>query len=395
MELKDFLWSLIIIYAFARVMAELAARLGQSAVLGELLAGVLLGGSVLNLVQATDTLKLLGEVGIILLLFEIGLESDLQSFLKVGWSAAAVALLGVVTPFLLGYALALALHMTQFQAVFIGIALTPTSVAIPVRVLHDLGRLATAEGNIILGAAVLDDILALVGLSVVVGMAESGIVSWFEVGRTAGLALLFLTLAILLGIRYAHLFSGLVNKMNTRGALVTAAMTFALLLSYSADAVGLAPLVGALAAGLVLSRTEHQAHIEERIKPVADVFVPVFFVLVGVAVDLSHLNPFNSQNWPVLLLAGALTLAAVLGKLVSGMGAMGAKMNRWGIAIGMIPRGEVVMIFAVVGLSDRIITEGQYGALLIVVAVTTLITPVLLKLAFRTPQPKSQGHRSG
>jgi len=393
MELKDFLWSLIIIYAFARVMAELAARLGQSAVLGELLAGVALGGSVLNLVQATDTLKLLGEVGIILLLFEIGLESDLQSFLKVGWSAAAVAILGVVTPFLLGYALALALHMTQFQAVFIGVALTPTSVAIPVRVLHDLGRLATTEGNIILGAAVLDDILALVGLSVIVGMAESGIVSWFEVG--AGLAILFLTLAILLGIRYAHLFSGLVNKMNTRGALVIAAMIFALLLSYSADAVGLAPLVGALAAGLVLAKTEHHAHIEERIKPVADVFVPVFFVLVGVAVDLSHLNPLNSQNWPVLLLAGALTFAAVIGKLVSGLPAMGAQLNRWGIAIGMIPRGEVVMIFAVMGLSNRIITEGQYGALLIVVVVTTLITPVLLKLAFRSPPSERQGHRSG
>src|SRR5881628_239520 len=390
MELKDFLWSLIIIYAFARVMAELAARLGQSAVLGELLAGVLLGGSLLNLVQATDTLKLLGEVGIILLLFEIGLESDLQSFLKVGWSAAAVALLGVVTPFLLGYALALALHMTQFQAVFIGVALTPTSVAIPVRVLHDLGRLATTEGNIILGAAV----LALVGLSVIVGMAESGIVSWFEVARSAGLAILFLTLAILLGIRYAHLFSGLVNKMNTRGALVIAAMIFALLLSYSADAVGLAPLVGALAAGLVLAKTEHHAHIEERIKPVADVFVPVFFVLVGVAVDLSHLNPLNSQNWPVLLLAGALTFAAVIGKLVSGLPAMGAKLNRWGIAIGMIPRGEVVMIFAVMGLSNQIITEGQYGALLIVVVVTTLITPVLLKLAFRSPPSERQEHRS-
>ena len=395
MDLKEFLLSLIIIYVSARLLGELAARLGQSAVLGELLAGVLLGGSLLNLVQATDTLKLLGEVGIILLLFEIGLESDLQSFLKVGWSAAAVAILGVVTPFLLGYALALALHMTQFQAVFIGVALTPTSVAIPVRVLHDLGRLATPEGNIILGAAVLDDILALVGLSVIVGMAESGIVSWFEVGRTAGLAILFLTLAILLGIRYAHLFSGLVNKMNTRGALVIAAMIFALLLSYSADAVGLAPLVGALAAGLVLAKTEHHAHIEERIKPVADVFVPVFFVLVGVAVDLSHLNPFNSQNWPVLLLAGALTFAAVTGKLVSGLPAMGAQLNRWGIAIGMIPRGEVVMIFAVMGLSNQIITEGQYGALLIVVVVTTLITPVLLKLAFRSPPSERQGHRSG
>jgi Kef-type K+ transport system membrane component KefB len=395
MDLKVFLLSLITIYVSARLLGELAARLGQSAVLGELLAGVLLGGSVLNLIQATDTLKLLGEVGIILLLFEIGLESDLQSFLRVGWSAVGVAILGVVSPFLLGYGFALALHMTPFQAFFIGIALTPTSIAIPVRVLHDLGRLATAEGNIILGAAVLDDILALVGLSVVVGMAESGAVSALDVSRTAGLAILFLTLAILLGIRYAHLFSGLVNKMNTRGALVIAAMTFALLLSYSAEAVGLAPLVGAFAAGLVLAKTEHHARIEERIKPVADVFVPVFFVLVGAAVDLSHLNPINAQNWPVLLLASALTLAAVLGKLVSGMGAMRAKLNRWGIAIGMIPRGEVVMIFAVMGLSDRIITEGQYGALLIVVVVTTLITPVLLKLAFRSPLSERQGHRSG
>jgi Kef-type K+ transport system membrane component KefB len=395
MDLKVFLLSLITIYVSARLLGELAARLGQSAVLGELLAGVLLGGSVLNLIQATDTLKLLGEVGIILLLFEIGLESDLQSFLRVGWSAVGVAILGVVSPFLLGYGFALALHMTPFQAFFIGIALTPTSIAIPVRVLHDLGRLATAEGNIILGAAVLDDILALVGLSVVVGMAESGAVSALDVSRTAGLAILFLTLAILLGIRYAHLFSGLVNKMNTRGALVIAAMTFALLLSYSAEAVGLAPLVGAFAAGLVLAKTEHHARIEERIKPVADVFVPVFFVLVGAAVDLSHLNQINAQNWPVLLLASALTLAAVLGKLVSGMGAMRAKLNRWGIAIGMIPRGEVVMIFAVMGLSDRIITEGQYGALLIVVVVTTLITPVLLKLAFRSPLSERQGHRSG
>jgi Kef-type K+ transport system membrane component KefB len=395
MDLKVFLLSLITIYVSARLLGELAARLGQSAVLGELLAGVLLGGSVLNLIQATDTLKLLGEVGIILLLFEIGLESDLQSFLRVGWSAVGVAILGVVSPFLLGYGFALALHMTPFQAFFIGIALTPTSIAIPVRVLHDLGRLATAEGNIILGAAVLDDILALVGLSVVVGMAASGAVSALDVSRTAGLAILFLTLAILLGIRYAHLFSGLVNKMNTRGALVIAAMTFALLLSYSAEAVGLAPLVGAFAAGLVLAKTEHHARIEERIKPVADVFVPVFFVLVGAAVDLSHLNPINAQNWPVLLLASALTLAAVLGKLVSGMGAMRAKLNRWGIAIGMIPRGEVVMIFAVMGLSDRIITEGQYGALLIVVVVTTLITPVLLKVAFRRPQSESQGRRLG
>ncbi|MEK6617879.1 MAG: cation:proton antiporter, partial [Nitrospirota bacterium] len=181
------------------------------------MAGVLIGGSVLGWVEQTETLKLLGEIGVMLLLFEVGLESDLQSFLKVGWSAAAVATIGVVTPFLLGYGFALALHMTQLQAIFVGATLTATSVAISARVLFDLGKLKTTEGNIIMGAAVIDDILGLVTLSVIVGLAESGNVSWLEVGRTAGLAILFLSMAIAVGIRYAHLFTKLVNRMNTRG----------------------------------------------------------------------------------------------------------------------------------------------------------------------------------
>lgn len=383
MELKEFLWSLIIIYTFARVMGEFAARIGQSAVLGELLAGVLIGGSVLGWVEQTETLKLLGEIGVMLLLFEVGLESDLQSFLKVGWSAAAVATIGVVTPFLLGYGFALALHMTQLQAIFVGATLTATSVAISARVLFDLGKLKTTEGNIIMGAAVIDDILGLVTLSVIVGLAESGNVSWLQVSRTAALAFLFLGLAILVGIRYAHLFSTLVNHMNTRGRIIIAAMTFALLLGYVAELMHMAPIIGAFAAGLVLARTEHQAHIEEKIKPVADVFVPIFFVLIGAAVDMHYLNPFNAQNWPVLLLAGGLTVAAVIGKLVSGLGALGEKVNRLAIGVGMLPRGEVGLIFAAVGLSHEIIPEGEYGAILVVVVLTTLVSPVLLKLVFK------------
>jgi Kef-type K+ transport system membrane component KefB len=173
MELKDFLWSLIIIYVCARVLGELAMRIGQSAVLGELLAGIVIGGSGLGWVEETETLHLLGQVGVMLLLFEIGLESDLQSFLKVGLSAATVATIGVLVPFLLGYGLALALHLTQLQAVFIGATLTATSVAISARGLSDLGKLRTREGNIILGAAVLDDILGLITLSVIIGMARA------------------------------------------------------------------------------------------------------------------------------------------------------------------------------------------------------------------------------
>ena len=192
MELKAFLFSLIVIYISARLLGEFAVRIGQSSVLGELLAGVLVGPSVLGLVHQTETLTLLGEIGVMLLLFEVGLESDLQSFLRVGPSAAFVALIGVVLPFGLGYGVAAMLHFTPLQAIFIGATLTATSVAISARVLSDLGRLQSREGNIILGAAVLDDILGLVILSVIVGLAESGTVSWLTIAQTAGFAILFL-----------------------------------------------------------------------------------------------------------------------------------------------------------------------------------------------------------
>ncbi|WP_447985680.1 cation:proton antiporter [Nitrospira sp. Nam74] len=379
MELNGFLFSLIVIYISARLLGELAVRIGQSSVLGELLAGILVGPSVLGLVHQTETLTLLGEIGVMLLLFEVGLESDLQSFLRVGPSAAVVALIGVAVPFGLGYGVASILDFTALQAIFIGATLTATSVAISARVLSDLGRLQSREGNIILGAAVLDDILGLVILSVMVGLAESGTVSWLTIAQTAGLAILFLGVAIIFGNRYAALFSKLVNRLNTRGALVITALTFALLLGYVAEVVRVAPLVGAFAAGLILARTEHQGLIEERLKPITDVFVPIFFVLVGVAVNLAHLNPFNPQNRSILLLAGGLTLVAIIGKLVSGWGVLDRRVNRWVVGVGMVPRGEVGLIFAGVGLGAHIITDGQYGAILIVVALTTFFSPVFLK----------------
>jgi Kef-type K+ transport system membrane component KefB len=379
MELKAFLFSLIVIYISARLLGELAVRIGQSSVLGELLAGVLVGPSLLGLVHQTETLTLLGEIGVMLLLFEIGLESDLQSFLRVGPSAAVVALIGVAVPFSLGYGVATALHLTPLQAIFVGATLTATSVAISARVLSDLGRLQSREGSIILGAAVLDDILGLVILSVMVGLAESGTVSWFAIIQTAGLAILFLSAAMVFGNRYASLFSKLVNRLNTRGGLVITALTFALLLGYVAEEVRVAPLVGAFAAGLILARTEHQALIEAQLKPITDVFVPIFFVLVGVAVNLSYLNPFNAQNQSVLLLAGGLTAVAIVGKLVSGWGVLDRTVNRWVVGVGMVPRGEVGLIFAGVGLASNIITDALYGAILIVVALTTFLSPLLLK----------------
>jgi Kef-type K+ transport system membrane component KefB len=384
MVFHTFILHLAIIYLAARLMGEVAVRLGQSSILGELLAGILVGGSVLGWIEQTEVLKLLGDVGVMLLLFEVGLESDLQSFLKVGWSATWVAVIGVITPFLLGYGLAIVLHMSHIQAIFMGATLTATSVAITARVFQDMNRLDSAEGQIILGAAVLDDILGLVILSMVVALAESGTVSWLRGSATAIVAVFFLAAAIVLGARYAHLFTRLVDNMKTRGRLIIAATIFALLAGYAAESVGVAAIVGAFAAGLILARTEHQAHIHEQLRPVADVFVPIFFVMVGVAVDLSKLNPFDAANWPVLGLAGALTAAAIVGKLVSGWGARGPSVNRLAIGVGMLPRGEVGLIFAGVGLSHQIIAPREYSALLLVIVLTTFLAPILLKRLYKS-----------
>lgn len=379
MELKTFLFHLIVIYLSARLLGEVAERIGQPSVLGELLAGILVGPSLLGLVQQTVVLTLLGEIGVMLLLFEVGLESDLRAFLRVGASPIFVALIGVVVPFGFGYGIAALMQATPMQSIFIGATLTATSVAITARVLSDLGQLRSNEGTIILGAAVLDDILGLILLSVMVGLAQSGTVSWVTIAQTAGLAILFLVAAILFGNYYAAWFNTLVSRLNTRGALVGAALTFALLLGYLAEEVRIAPLVGAFAAGLILARTQHRALIEERMKPITDVFVPIFFVLVGVALDLTYLDPFDAQNRPILLLAGGLCVVAVIGKLVSGWGVLRTHANRWVIGIGMVPRGEVGLIFAGVGLGGNIITDAQYGAILIVVVVTTFLPPLLLK----------------
>jgi Kef-type K+ transport system membrane component KefB len=383
MAFHTFILHLAIIYVAARLMGEIAVRLGQSAVLGELLAGVLVGGSMLGWIEQTEVLKLLGDVGVMLLLFEVGLESDLHSFLKVGGSATLVAVIGVVTPFALGYGAGSLLHLSHLQAIFLGATLTATSVAITARVFQEMGRLDSPEGQIILGAAVLDDILGLIILSVVVALAESGTVSWLRVGATAGVAVFFLAAAIVLGARYAHLFTRVVDNMKTRGRLIIAATIFALLAGYAAESVGVAAIVGAFGAGLILARTEHQAGIHEQLRPVADVFVPIFFVMVGVAVELSTLNPFNAANWPVLGLAGALAVAAIAGKLVSGWGARGPSVNRLAIGVGMLPRGEVGLIFAGVGLSHQVIAPGEYSALLLVIVVTTFLAPILLKRLYR------------
>jgi Kef-type K+ transport system membrane component KefB len=242
----------------AKLLGELARRLRQPAVLGELLAGVALGPSVVGLVPLSEGMFLLAEVGVLLLLFEVGLETDLEEIMRVGARALAVALIGMVLPFLGGFLVTKLLGYPSLAAVFVGAALTATSIGITARVLEDLKALATPEGRIILGAAVADDVLGLVVLAVVSRVAERGTVDVWEVSKASGLAIGFLTLALLLGIPVGRRLVRIVDRAEVRGVLVAASVALAVLLAYVAARAGSAPIIGAFAAGLVLARTNRR-----------------------------------------------------------------------------------------------------------------------------------------
>ncbi len=381
MEFRDLLVSLVLVWLAAKVAGEAMERIGQTAVLGELLAGVIIGPGVLGFVHESDVLHALAELGVLILLFEVGLESDLAELLRAGLQATLVALVGVAVPFAAGYGVMHWLGHPTLLAVFVGATFTATSVGITARVLRDLGRLQDAAAKVVLGAAVVDDILGLVILAVVTGVAQTGSVSLATVGLLSGKAVVFLVVAIVVGIRLAPLLVRWVVRLQARGTLIVYSVVFAVGLAAVADLMGLATIIGAFAAGLILATTERRMHIEERVKPVADLLVPVFFVTVGMKVQPSVLNPFaESSHFGIAML---LTAIAVVSKLVTGLAVYQSGVRRWPVAVGMVPRGEVGLIFAGVGLASGVVAEGLYSALIVVVMLTTFAAPPWLKALYR------------
>jgi Kef-type K+ transport system membrane component KefB len=404
-SIEHFFIALALILIFSKVFGELAERIKQPSVLGELVAGVILGGSVLAVVPSVagmagyDTFHLLAEVGVAILLFEIGLETDLKDLIKVGFSSMLVAIVGVIVPFALGFASILVFekygmlgnidpNLTILIAITAGATLTATSVGITARVLSDMNRLQSGEAKIILGAAVIDDILGLIILGVVSGLIESsesgigGSVSAASVGIIFLKAFGFLFAAIIIGNLISKRLFNLVEKMRVRGVLLLSALSFAFIFAFLASLVGLAPIVGAFAAGLVLANTNQFKLIEERLKPVSDFFTPIFFIMVGAAVDISVFNPFVKENIPILLIALTLFIVAVVGKLVSGFAVFQKGIKKSVVGVGMIPRGEVGLIFAQVGLTYGIFTSELFSAVTVMVMLTTFIAPPLLKIMF-------------
>lgn len=407
----------IAVILIAAKVSGLIERLGQPSVLGELLMGVVLGNLALVGITIFEPITLdpiiifLAELGVVILLFQIGLESNIKEMSKVGLPALLVAIAGVVVPFLLGAYLVGPYLMPGLDPntyLFLGAALTATSVGITARVFKDLGKLKIKESQIVLGAAVIDDVLGLIILAVVSAIVVAGSVSGGTVALIIFKAVMFLGAAVIIGQISARYISNFFSKIHTgAGMKFAVAFSFGLIMAYLANLLGLAPIIGAFAGGLILDdvtfkrfrrpefcedledvRTqvdtkskqkiddiihhyEHR-HVEDLLEPVGQVFVPIFFVFTGMMVDLT-----TFADSTIILTALGLTLAAIVGKVVAGVFA-GKGVNKWIVGFGMVPRGEVGLIFATIGMGLGVITDGVFSVVIIMVILTTLLTPPIL-----------------
>lgn len=418
------LLSLVVVYFASKLGGELSNRIGLPAVLGELLGGVIVGVSALHLLifpetaadtssslimtflQATaglspdaapdvflaqsEVIEVLAELGVIILLFEIGLESNLKELIEVGLQATIVAIVGVVVPFVAGtVGLMLLFNISAVPAIFAGAALTATSIGITSKVLSELGRLNSKEGQIILGAAVIDDVLGIIVLAVVASLAKTGEVDVNQVVYLMISASTFLIGAIALGNIFNKSFVAIVNQLKTRGELVIPAFIFAFVMAYLASIIQLEAILGAFAAGLVLEETDKRKELQKQIIPIADMLVPVFFVTVGARTDLSVLNPAIPSNREGLVMAAFLITVAIFGKLITGFSVFGqSQINRLAIGVGMIPRGEVGLVFLGIGSDTGVLSKPLEAAIIVMVILTTFLAPPLLRFVF--PQTEIQ-----
>lgn len=417
--LTGVLLSLVVIYLASKIGGELSRMIDLPPVLGELVGGVIVGASALHLVVFPDSgaaasdsiimsilqlinnlspealtsifqsqsevISVLAELGVIILLFEIGLESDLKELTKVGYQATIVACVGVAVPFAAGTAgLILLFHVPEIPAIFAGAALTATSIGITSKVLSEIGQLKSREGQIIVGAAVIDDILGIIVLAVVASLAKTGEVDIFNVIYLIVSATVFLIGSILLGKFFNQSFVAIANKLQTRGNLIIPAFIFAFFMAFLGSAIHLEAILGAFAAGLVLDETDKRKELDEQVKPIADILVPVFFITVGAKVDLGVLNPLNPENREGLIIATFLIVVAIIGKVVTGWAIFGQPgINRLAVGVGMIPRGEVGLVFAAIGAASGTLDKPLQAAIVIMVILTTFLAPPLLRLAFK------------
>jgi Kef-type K+ transport system membrane component KefB len=378
-HITKILFDLLLMFAAAKIMGELFERIKQPAVIGEILAGILLGPYIFGMidpsqVEAFKVYQVLAEIGIIILLFRIGLHTKVDEIIRVGPTSLVVAILGVVLPFFFGYLFTLTAEHTTVEAMFIGAAMVATSVGITARVLADLGVLDTRVARIILGAAVIDDILGLLVLAVVTG-AGKGAISYVNIGLVILEVVGFVIFVIIIGKRVIPLVGPKLDFFRSKNAPFALAVMFCLGLSAVASFIHLAAIVGAFMAGMVLAGLDIQFGLSLKFESLYDFLVPFFFVVMGTQVDLSVFTKFDLIQAAVIL-----TIFAVLGKLIGcGLGGITLGLKEASlVGVGMVPRGEVGMIVASIGLSMGVISSDLYSIVIFMVIVTTLLTPPVL-----------------
>lgn len=391
MEIQNFLFQLFLILLAARFFGELAARCSIPSVIGELFAGVLLGPSLFHLIDPTESIKELAEIGILLLLFEVGLETNFSKLKKTGIKPFIVAFGGVIAPFFLGFFICYYLfHLSLLVSLLIGSTLTATSIGITMRVLTDLRKQSTEEAQVVLGAAVIDDIIGIILLSIIYEFSLGKEVDFLSIGKVALFIVLFLFLAPLAAKLLSSIIKHYEEKSEIPGLVPTTIVALIIFFAWIANLVGAPELLGGFAAGLALSpqfmpplgnflrlNEKFIQKIEHQMKPIIHLFVPIFFVTVGLSLNLKEITWNSGFIW---LLSGSLLLAAILGKLLSGFLLFKEKRwMKWAVGIAMIPRGEVGLIFAEMGKNSQIFNNDLYAAAVIVIAFTTIAAPFALR----------------
>jgi len=394
MEIHTFFLFLLVILLTARVFAELASRLQTPPVIGEILAGVLLGPSLLGWIEPVEVIRLLAEIGIILLLFEVGLDTDVRRLARSGFKAIVVALPGFFLPLLSGFALAFWIfELPLLTSLFVGGTMTATSIGITVRVLADLNRQHSSEGEIVLGAAVLDDIMGVVLLALLYEYSIGGGVNFVNTSKV----LVFIASFFIFAPIAARLISLIIKRFDAvseiPGLITTTMVSLVLFFAWLAHAVGAPELVGGFAAGLAVSRRfflplglalradpQFAQRIEIEMKPVIRLFTPIFFVMVGLSLNLREIDWSSGFIW---LLSLSLFVVAVGGKLVGAFMVREPWRVRWMIGTAMIPRGEVGLIFAELGRVSGILTNEIYAGMIIVITLTTFLPPFIMKWFYR------------
>ena len=370
---------LAIILIVAKIAAELFERIRVPAVLGEIFAGIVIGPSMLGLIDPSDAMRILAEVGVIILLAEVGLEMDITELRKVGRASMLVAIIGVVVPMSSGVLAGTVLGESFNASLFLGAALAATSVGITARVFADLRALSSTEARIVLGAAITDDVLGLIILTVVTRIVQQGSVDFAGVASTIGIAVGFIAVAGAVGILVIPRLFAFIGERAVSPATIgvlAAGLTFGF--SAAASGAQLAPIIGAFIAGTALSRTPQHDQISRDFKSLGAIFIPILFLQIGIDTDVTK---FFSQH--VLFIAAILSVIAVIGKMVAAIGARGTNADKLLIGIGMVPRGEVGLIFASIGVAIGVFDDELYAVVLLVVLLTTVITPPLLRWRIR------------